>query len=83
VRTVPVPCWVKCELEGWLRTAGIDHEKLFRPVNKVGKAWGDGMSEKSVWHIVKESANAIGLDKMAPHDLRAHALGSATLRVEN
>jgi len=28
------------------------------------------MTEKSVWHIVKESANAIGLDKLAPHDLR-------------
>jgi integrase len=28
------------------------------------------MTEKSVWQIVKESANAIGLDKVAPHDLR-------------
>jgi integrase len=43
---------------------------LFRRVNKVGKAWGDGMTEKSVWHIVKESANAIGLAKLAPHNLR-------------
>lgn len=28
------------------------------------------MTEKSVWHIVKESANAIGVAKPAPHDLR-------------
>jgi site-specific recombinase XerD len=28
------------------------------------------MTEKSVWHIVKESSKAIGLDKLAPHDLR-------------
>jgi len=28
------------------------------------------MTEKSVWHIVKESANAIGLNNLAPHDLR-------------
>jgi site-specific recombinase XerD len=42
-------------------------------VNKVGKAWGDGMTEKSVWHIVKESAKVIGLDKLAPHDLRRYA----------
>jgi len=70
VRTVPVPGWVKCELEDWLRTAAIDRGKLFRRVNKVGKAWGDGMTEKSVWHIVKESANAIGLAKLDPHDLR-------------
>ena len=27
VRTVPVPCWVKCELEDWLRTAAIDRGK--------------------------------------------------------
>jgi integrase len=48
VRTIPMPGWVKCELEDWLRTAAIDRRKLFRRVNKVGKAWGDGMTEKSV-----------------------------------
>jgi site-specific recombinase XerD len=70
VRTVPVPGWVKCELQEWLNAAAIDRGKLFRPVNKVGKTRGDGMTEKSVWHIVKESAKAIGLDKLAPHVLR-------------
>jgi len=61
---------VKCELQEWLNAAVIDRGKLFRLVNKAGKTWGDGMTEKSVWHIVKESAKAIGLDKLAPHDLR-------------
>jgi integrase len=70
VRTVPVPSWVKCELQEWLNAAGIDRGKLFRRVHKAGKTWGDGMTEKSVWHIVKESSKAIGLDKLAPHDLR-------------
>ena len=28
------------------------------------------MSEKAVWHIVKESARSIGAAKLAPHDLR-------------
>jgi len=28
------------------------------------------MSEKAVWHIVKESARNIGVSKLAPHDLR-------------
>src|SRR6516162_5159113 len=37
VRTVPVPDWVKSELEVWLAAAGIDRGKLFRRVNKVGK----------------------------------------------
>jgi site-specific recombinase XerD len=70
VRTVPVPDWVKSELEVWLAAAGIDRGKLFRRVNKVGKAWGDGMTVKAVWHIVKESAKSIGVVKLAPHDLR-------------
>src|SRR5437867_10968928 len=56
VRTVPVPDWVKSELEAWLAAAGIDRGRLFRRVNKVGKAWGEGMTVKAVWHIVKESA---------------------------
>jgi site-specific recombinase XerD len=28
------------------------------------------MTEKAVWHIVKNSAKAIGVAKLAPHDLR-------------
>jgi integrase len=28
------------------------------------------MTVKAVWHIVKESANSIGVAKLAPHDLR-------------
>jgi integrase len=73
VRTVPVPDWVKSELEVWLAAAGIDRGKLFRRVNKVGKAWGEGMTVKAVWHIVKESAKSIGVAKLAPHDLRSSA----------
>ncbi len=55
VRTVPVPDWVRTELDDWLVAAAIDRGKLFRRVNKVGRTWGDGMT-KAVWHIVKESA---------------------------
>jgi hypothetical protein len=29
-------------------------------------------TERSVWNIVKESSKAIGLDKLAPHDLPPH-----------
>jgi site-specific recombinase XerD len=68
VRTVPLPDWVKSELDEWLAAAGIDRGKLFRRVSKVGKAWGDGMTEKAVWHIVKESAKSIGVAKLAPHE---------------
>ena len=70
IRTVPVPDWVRAELDDWLAAAGIDRGKLFRRVNKVGRTWGDGMTVKAVWHIVKESAKRIGVAKLAPHDLR-------------
>jgi site-specific recombinase XerD len=70
VRTVPVPDWVRTELDDWLAAAAIDRGRMFRRVNKVGRAWGDGMTVKAVWHIVKESAKRIGVAKLAPHDLR-------------
>lgn len=65
VRTVPVPDWVRSELDDWLAAAAIDRGKLFRRVNKVGRTWGDGMTVKAVWHIVKESAKRIGVAKLA------------------
>lgn len=83
VRTVPVPNWVRTELDDWLATAAIDRGKLFRRVNKVGRTWGDRMTVKAVSHIVKESARSIGVAKLAPHDLRrtcarlCHASGGA------
>jgi site-specific recombinase XerD len=53
-----------------LTSAAIERGKLFRRINKVGRAWGDGMTVKAVWHIVKEYAKRIGVAKLAPHDLR-------------
>jgi site-specific recombinase XerD len=70
IRTVPVPDWMRNELNDWLVAAAIDRGKLFRRVNKFGKAWGEGITEKAVWHIVKESAKTVGIVKLAPHDLR-------------
>jgi hypothetical protein len=37
------------------------NQKLFRRVNKVGRACEDGMTVKAVWHIVKECAKSIGV----------------------
>jgi site-specific recombinase XerD len=44
--------------------------QLFRRVNKNGKAWGDGLTEKTVWHVVREHARKAGIERLAPHDLR-------------
>jgi len=53
-----------------LNTAAISEGKVFRKVNKAGRVWGDGISEKVIWHVVKQSAKAIGVENLAPHDLR-------------
>ena len=70
VRTVPVPDWVMEALRAWLSAAEICRGKVFRRVTKMGRILGEGMTEKAVWHIVRDSAKRIGLEKLAPHDLR-------------
>jgi site-specific recombinase XerD len=70
VRTVPVPEWVKAEIDSWLACAGISSGRLFRCVCRAGKTWGDGVSERVVWHVVKDCAKVAGIQKLAPHDLR-------------
>jgi integrase len=88
VRTVPVPDWVKEELRVWLNASGIDRGKIFRRVTKMGRILGEGMTEKAVWHIVKDSAKRIGLEKLAPHDLRrtcarlCHAAGGELEQIQ-
>ena len=52
VRTVPVPDWVKETVNEWVNAAGVTSGKLFRCVCRAGTAWGDGMIEKVVRHIV-------------------------------
>ena len=70
VRTVPIPDWVRKELDNWLTAAGIERGKIFRRVSKMGKPFPESLSAKAVWHIVKDSARRIGVAKLAPHDLR-------------
>src|SRR5215469_14576824 len=70
VRTVPMPDWVKEILDHWLSAADIKQGKLFRCVCPKGTAWGTGITEKVVWHVVKEYAERLGISKLAPHDLR-------------
>jgi site-specific recombinase XerD len=70
VRTVPMPEWVKYTIDEWLDTADIRQGKLFRCVSRKGTVWGTGITEKVVWHVVKEYAKKLGVSKLAPHDLR-------------
>jgi site-specific recombinase XerD len=70
IRTVPVPNWVKEVIDNWVTAAGIGDGRLFRCVSRAGAIWGEGMTEKVVWHVVKEFAAKLGIPKLAPHDLR-------------
>jgi len=70
MRTVPVPDWVKQITDEWVVTAGIGSGRLFRCVARSGTVWGEGITEKVVWHVVKEFAAKLGVPKLAPHDLR-------------
>jgi integrase len=70
VRTVPIPSWVKVAIDGWTAAAGITHGRVFRAINKIGRVWGDGMSPKVVWNVVRAAAVRAGIDQLAPHDLR-------------
>jgi site-specific recombinase XerD len=70
VRTVPVPTWVKQTVDDWLVAARVADGRLFRRVCRTGTIWGEEMTEKVVWHVVKQYAGKLGISKLAPHDLR-------------
>jgi integrase len=70
VRTVPIPIWVKSTVDAWLASAAITRGPVFRAINKAGRVWGDGMSPKVLWDVVRTAAARAGIDKLAPHDLR-------------
>ena len=73
VRTIPVPDWVHGRLDDWTKAARINAGSLFRRVSSAGRVWGEAVTEKLVWHVVKEFAAKIGVSKLAPHDLRRYA----------
>ena len=70
IRTVPVPFWVKATVDHWTSSAGIANGRVFRAINKMGRVWGDSMTPKVIWDVVRETARGAGIDKLAPHDLR-------------
>jgi site-specific recombinase XerD len=88
VRTVPIPDWVKRFLDEWLAAANLASGKLFRCVCRAGSVWGNGMTEKVVWHVVKMHAKRLEMPKLAPHDLRrscarfCHAAGGELEQIQ-
>jgi site-specific recombinase XerD len=70
VRTVPMPSWTKVAIDEWTAAAGFTSGRLFRRVNKGDNIGGDSMAAQSIFEMVKKYATEIGLEKIAPHDLR-------------
>ena len=56
--------------DDWTTAAAIKSGSLFRHASSAGNVWGEAVTEKLVWHVVKEFTAKIGVSKLAPHDLR-------------
>jgi site-specific recombinase XerD len=70
VRTVPMPSWAKVAIDAWTVKAALAEGRVFRSVNRGDRVWGEGMTEKIVWQMLRQYAEAAGVIGIAPHDLR-------------
>ena len=68
IRTVPIPLWVKRDIDSWTESAQITDGRVFRSINKAGRISGNGMTPKLHWEVVEDVADRAGIEKMAPHD---------------
>jgi hypothetical protein len=59
------------------------HLKLFRRVHKMGKAWGEKLTEKTVWHVVREYAAKAGIERLVPMIYAGPVLGCAMMPEAN
>jgi integrase len=88
MRTVPVPDWVKLVIDAWTTSASLVDGRLFRCVSRRGTVWGSGISEKVIWHLVKDTAAKAGIAKLSPHDCRrtcarlCHAAGGELEQIQ-
>jgi len=70
IRIVPVPLWAKRAVDQWTAAAGINVGAIFRRISRLDKIWGDGITPKAIWHVVKAAAKRADIKNLAPHDLR-------------
>src|SRR5271165_2170838 len=60
----------ECGLHARTEAAGITVGFIFRAVSRTGSIWGEHITPKAVWHVVKGAARSAGIANLAPHDLR-------------
>ncbi len=70
VRTVPMPNWVKAAIDSWTTATQIKEGRIFRSINRAGRVWGQGVTPKVIWQVVKTAAAQAEIRVLAPHDLR-------------
>jgi hypothetical protein len=43
-------------VDNWTTLSGANEGPIFRRVSRLGNAWGEGITPKAIWHIVKAAA---------------------------
>lgn len=70
LRTVPVPGWCKDLVDVCLRDSRATEGHVFRRISETGVQLDSVMTADVVSNAVKRYARLIGVDRLAPHDLR-------------
>jgi len=63
-------CGAPFAVDEWTTAAGIDRGAIFRRISRLGKIWGDRITAKAIWHVVKSAAKRADIKDLAPPDLR-------------
>ena len=66
----PIPEWCKALLDAWLRASAVTEGLVFRRIWKNGTELSFGLTADVVWTAVRQCAKRLGIDHLAPHDLR-------------
>ena len=83
IRTVPVPVWAKRAVDEWTAEAAIDAGPVFRRVSRLERIWGDGITPKAIWYIVKAAAKHAASRTLLPMTCAAPVHVYAIWRAEN
>jgi hypothetical protein len=79
----PISLWAKRAVDEGTTAAGINGGTIFRRVNRLGKIWGDRITPKAIWHVVRAAAKRAEIKGLAPHDLRRYARGYVIWQAES
>ena len=70
VRSVPMPSWTKSAIDSWIAAADITDGLVFRAMNRGGRVIAASITPRAICQMVQRFGDAIGAQKLAPHDLR-------------